>query len=74
MPFARGDMRGPHRLTQKRPQSFVRALRSIAVVESAKISFCEIFGVVQFSTFAALSPRKRMIQSCSLYLISNLIR
>jgi hypothetical protein len=35
-PFARGDMRGPHRLTQKRPRSFVCALRSIAVVESAK--------------------------------------
>lgn len=37
---------------QKRPRSFVWALRSIAVVESAKIGFCEIFGVVQFSTFA----------------------
>src|SRR5439155_4378962 len=37
MPFARGDRyEGPHRLTQKRPRSFVLALRSIAVVESAK--------------------------------------
>jgi len=24
-----------------------------------KINFCEIFGVVQFSTFATLSPRKQ---------------
>jgi hypothetical protein len=36
MRFARGDMRGPHRFTQTRPRSFVAALRSIAVAESAK--------------------------------------
>jgi hypothetical protein len=36
MRFARGDMRGPHRFTQKRPRSFVWALRSIAVVEPDK--------------------------------------
>jgi hypothetical protein len=35
MCFARGD-EGPHRFTQKRPRSFVGALRSIAVVEPAK--------------------------------------
>jgi hypothetical protein len=36
MPFARGDVRESHRFTQKRPESFVWALRSIAVVEPAK--------------------------------------
>src|SRR6267142_3140698 len=36
MRFACGDMRGPHRFTQKRPRSFVSALRSIAVAVSAK--------------------------------------
>jgi hypothetical protein len=36
MRFALGDMRGPHRFNQKRPRSFVSALRSIALAESAK--------------------------------------
>ncbi|HTF75814.1 MAG TPA: hypothetical protein VK620_16040, partial [Bradyrhizobium sp.] len=45
--------------TQKRPRSFVSAPRSIAVAESAKARFCEIFDVVRFSTFATLSAISR---------------
>src|SRR6266478_9677832 len=48
---------GPHRFTQKRPRSFVWALRSTAAAE--QISFCGIFGVVQFSTFATQSGAKQ---------------
>jgi hypothetical protein len=53
MPFARGDVRESHRFTQKRPESFVWALRSIAVVEPAKNQLLRdfrrrsIFGLLQ---------------------------
>ena len=50
---------GPRRFAQKRPRSFVSALRSIAMAGSANNQLCEIFGVVQFSTFATLSAQSR---------------
>ena len=43
---------GPYRFTQKRPWTFVSAPRSLAAIAMPKIDFREIFGVVQFSTFA----------------------
>jgi len=46
MPFAHGDMRDPHRFTQKRPRSFVWALRGIAVVEPAKNQEVKLVDVV----------------------------
>ena len=55
MPFARGDMRD-HIVSHEcdHGASYWR----YAVLQrwsQLKISFCEIFGVVQFSTFATLS-------------------
>jgi hypothetical protein len=50
---------GSHRLSQKRLRTFVRAVRSLAALESPKIDFREIFGVNRFSTFATQSEVKR---------------
>src|SRR5258706_16411787 len=36
MRSARGDVREPHRFTQKRPRTFVSGLASIAAVETSK--------------------------------------
>jgi hypothetical protein len=36
MRFARRDVGGPHRFSEKRPRSFVSALQSIATMESSK--------------------------------------
>ena len=59
MPFARGDMRD-HIASRKNdhgaPYGRYAVLRRWSQL---KMSFCEIFSVVQFSTFATLSPRKR---------------
>jgi hypothetical protein len=41
--FRTRQYEGPHRLTQKRPRSFAWALRSIAVVEPAKIQLLREF-------------------------------
>src|ERR1700733_3035026 len=43
---------GPHRFAQKRPPTFVSALRSVATVEMAKL-----LGTVRFSIFSTLSAR-----------------
>jgi hypothetical protein len=74
MPFARGDMRD-HIVSQKRPRSFVWALRSIAVVESAKnqllrdfrrrsiFDFCNTIGsIADMVGLAAGSTRSRLTQ------------
>jgi hypothetical protein len=58
MPFARGDMRD-HIVLHKNDHG--ASYGRYAVLQwwsRLKISFCEIFGVVQFSTFATLSPWK----------------
>jgi hypothetical protein len=55
MPFARGDMRD-HIVSHKNDHG--ASYGRYAVLQwwsRLKISFCEIFGVVQFSTFATLS-------------------
>jgi hypothetical protein len=57
MPFARGDMRD-HIVLHKNDHG--ASYGRYAVLQwwsRLKISFCEIFGVVQFSTFATLSAR-----------------
>jgi len=59
MPFARGDMRD-HIVSHKNDRG--ASYWHYAVLQwwcRLKISFCEIFGVVQFSTFATLSPYER---------------
>jgi hypothetical protein len=55
MRFARGDMRD-HIVSHKNDHgaSYER-YRVLQWWSRLKISFCEIFGVVQFSTFATLS-------------------
>jgi hypothetical protein len=55
MPFARGDVRD-HIVSHKNDQG--ASYGRYAVLQwwsRLKISFCEIFGVVKFSTFATLS-------------------
>jgi hypothetical protein len=59
MRFARGDMREPPRFTQKRPRSFVSALRSIAVVEPAKNQLLRNFRRRSIFDFATLSRVER---------------
>jgi hypothetical protein len=59
MPFARGDMRD-HIVSHKNDHG--ASYGRYAVLQwwsRLKISFCEIFGVAQFSTFATLSPEKQ---------------
>ena len=59
MPFARGDVRD-HIVLHKNDQG--ASYGRYAVLQwwsRLKISFCEIFGVVQFSTFATLSEPER---------------
>ena len=61
MPFARGDMRD-HIVSHKNDHG--ASYGRYAVLQwwsRLKMSFCEIFGVVQFSTFATLSPEKRTL-------------
>ena len=55
MRLARADMRD-HIVSYKNDHgASYAALRSIAMASWLKINFCEIFGVVQFSTFATIS-------------------
>ena len=54
MRFACGDVEGPRRFMQKRSGTFVLALWRFAGIETTKIDFREIFGVVRFSTFGLL--------------------
>jgi hypothetical protein len=59
MPFARGDMRD-HIVSHKNDHGV--SYRRYAVLQwwsRLKIGFCEILGVVQFSTFATLSKVQR---------------
>ncbi len=59
MPFARGDM-GDHIVSHKNDHG--ASYRRYAVLQwrsRLKIGSCEIFGVVQFSTFATLSALLR---------------
>src|SRR5436190_6658655 len=63
MPFARGDMRD-HIVSLKNDHGASPGRYGVLQWWSRlEISFCEIFGVVQFSTFATLSPRKRTSRS-----------
>src|SRR5256885_17139636 len=58
MPFARGDMRD-HIVSLKNDHGASLGRYGVSQWWSRlEISFCEIFGVVQFSTFATKSPRK----------------
>lgn len=55
MPFARSDMRD-HIVSHKNDHGASYGRYAVLQWRSRlKISFCEIFGVVQFSTFATLS-------------------
>jgi hypothetical protein len=57
MPFARGDVRD-HIVSHKNDQG--ASYGRYAVLQwwsRIKISFCEIFGVVQFSTFATIEGK-----------------
>jgi hypothetical protein len=57
MPFARGDIRD-HIVSHKNDHG--ASYGRYAVLQwwsRLKIGFCEIFGVVQFSTFSTLSAR-----------------
>jgi hypothetical protein len=59
MRFARGDMRD-HIVSHKNDHGASYGRYGVLQWRSRlKISFCEIFGVVQFSTFATLSGHKR---------------
>jgi hypothetical protein len=46
---------GPHRFTQKRPQTAVSVLQSVAAAETPKNRHSRDFGVARFSTFATVS-------------------
>jgi hypothetical protein len=57
MPFARGDVRD-HVVSHKSDQGASYGRYTVLQWRSRlKISFCEIFGVVRFSTFATLSAQ-----------------
>lgn len=43
MRFARGDVRGPHRFTQKRPRTFIAALQGFAVARTSKYQLSQDF-------------------------------
>jgi hypothetical protein len=59
MPFARGDM-WDHIVLHKNDHGASYGRYAVLQWRSRlKISFCEIFGVVQFSTFATLSELKQ---------------
>jgi hypothetical protein len=58
MRFARGDMRD-HMVSHKNDHGASYRRYGVSPWRSwLKINLCEIFGVVRFSTFATLSPRK----------------
>jgi hypothetical protein len=64
MPFARGDTRDQivsHKNDQRASYGRYAVLQWWSRL---KISFCEIFGVVQFSTFATLSATSRHGETC----------
>ena len=64
MRFARGDVRD-HIVSHKNDQG--ASYGRYAVLQwwsRLKISFCEIFGVVQFYTFATQSPYKQTSLPC----------
>jgi hypothetical protein len=59
MPFARGDV-GDHIVSYKNDQGALYGrYAALQWWGRPKISFCEIFGVVRFPTFATLSGTKR---------------
>jgi hypothetical protein len=62
MRFARGDMRD-HIVSHKTTTELRMSATKHAMVEPAKNHFYEIFGVVQFSTFATLSAQRVVRQS-----------
>ena len=65
MPFARGDVRD-HVVSHKSDQGASYGRYTVLQWRSRlKISFCEIFGIAQFSTFATLSPRKQTWNSAN---------
>jgi hypothetical protein len=59
MPFARGDMRDHIALHKNDHGASYGRYAVLQWWSRLQISFCEIFDVVQFSTFATLSARKR---------------
>jgi len=62
MRFASGDMRD-HIVSHKNDHGASYDRYGVLQWRSRlKISFCEIFGVVQFSTFATLSSAKRKLE------------
>ena len=74
MPFARGDMRD-YIVSRKNDHGASDGrYRVLQYWSRLEISFCEIFGVVQFSTFATLSEAKRTSQRALPRLLVPLIR
>jgi hypothetical protein len=59
MPFARGDMRDRIVLHKNDHGASYGRYVVLQWWSRLRISFCEIFGVVQFSTFATLSEANR---------------
>jgi hypothetical protein len=59
MRFARGGMRDPIVSHKNDHGASYRRYGVLPWRSRIKINFCEIFGVVRFSTFATLSPRQR---------------
>jgi hypothetical protein len=59
MRFVRGDVRD-HTFLRKTTTSFVSALRSIAVAESAKINFCGISASLDFRLLQHYLPQTDM--------------
>ena len=60
MRFARGDARGPHRFTQKRPPTFVSALEEgCSRKRQLRINSARFSASVRFSTFATVSRVER---------------
>jgi len=65
MRFAHGDMRD-HIVSHKNDHGASYERYGVLQWQSRlKISFCEIFGVVQSSTFATLSPGKQTCQAAA---------
>ena len=65
MAFARGDVRD-HIVSHKNDQGASYGRYAVLQWSSRlKISFCEIFGVVQFSTFATLSGEQTFRRSAA---------
>jgi len=62
MRFARGDVREPRRLTQKRPRTFVSALWSFAAVEMSRNRLSRDFRGRSIFDFSICQDRTHALQ------------